>query len=148
MHQKCNPTLKLQQGILPKYNSWNNILQRCENKNNKAYKNYGGRGIKVCKRWHKFKNFLADMGLKPSPEHTLERIDNNGNYEPKNCKWATQKEQNRNMRRTIKINGLYLKDFANKNNLKYTTAWCRYHRAGDRGKRLSRPMSFSRLHIE
>lgn len=81
------------------YNSWAAMIQRCLNKNRKKYPNYGGRGIKVCDRWRlSFIDFLADMGRKPSPKHSLDRINNDGNYEPGNCKWSTNKEQSNNRR--------------------------------------------------
>lgn len=80
------------------YAIWNQMMQRCYNAKNQRYSSYGGRGIIVCERWHKFENFLEDMGERPSKEHSLERIDNNGNYELANCKWATKKEQCRNRR--------------------------------------------------
>lgn len=82
----------------PTYRSWNGARTRCNNKNNKDFKDYGGRGIKMCQRWDNFQNFLDDMGEKPKGL-TLDRIDNNGNYEPSNCRWATYSQQNKNQRK-------------------------------------------------
>lgn len=79
------------------YSCWYSIIQRCTNPNTTHYNCYGGRGISVCERWKKFENFLDDMGECPSGKQ-IDRINNDGNYEPGNCKWATRKEQCRNTR--------------------------------------------------
>ena len=79
------------------YSCWNQMLQRCYNPNHKSYKDYGGRGIKVYRKWWKFKNFYKDMGNKPK-NLTLERINTNGDYRPSNCRWATKQKQNQNRR--------------------------------------------------
>jgi hypothetical protein len=85
--------------ISPEYKSYFAMKNRCYNQNATQYKNWGGRGIKVCDRWlSSFENFLEDMGKKPSAKHSLDRINNNGNYEPNNCRWATNLEQNENKR--------------------------------------------------
>lgn len=82
------------------YGVWEAMKQRCTNKNDKAYKNYGGRGIKVCDRWLKFENFLKDMGEIPKGM-SLDRINNNDGYYKENCKFSTREEQNRNTRRNM-----------------------------------------------
>lgn len=86
----------------PEYRIWSAMKTRCTNPRQEGFPNYGGRGIKVCERWLSFENFLADMGHRPSPTHEIDRIDNNGNYEPDNCHWAT-KRQNRNNRRDSRL---------------------------------------------
>lgn len=82
---------------------WRQMLDRCRNENNRAYKNYGGRGIKVCQQWHEFENFLADMGHRPEG-YQIDRIDNEGDYEPGNCQWATAKQQQNNKRTSLNLN--------------------------------------------
>ena len=80
------------------YECWKSMKQRCSNPNKDGYKNYGGRGIKVCDRWlNSFENFYADMGPKPVG-HSIDRINNDGNYEPKNCKWSSNSDQAYNRR--------------------------------------------------
>lgn len=92
------------------YRTWVNIKQRCNNPEVEQFKNYGGRGIKVCDRWlESFDNFLTDMGMKPSGKYSLDRYpDTNGNYEPENCRWATDEQQSHNKRNNVRIeyNGL------------------------------------------
>ena len=115
------------------YNVWCLMKQRCLNPNNKSYPNYGGRGIQVCDRWLEFANFYEDMG-KPSDGMTLERIDNNGNYDPTNCKWATRKEQSNNQQHTrlIEFNGetYSVSEWARKLGLSQATLNSRLNRYG------------------
>lgn len=77
----------------PEYVVWNNMLQRCFNPRHPSYYAYGARGIAVCERWHSFENFFADVGVRPSPDLSIDRIDNDGDYEPNNVRWGTLEQQ-------------------------------------------------------
>jgi hypothetical protein len=83
------------------YRCWAHMIERCDKILHKSYKNYGGRGISVCAQWYSFEKFAEDMGERPTPKHSIDRIDNNGNYEPGNCKWSTKSEQNLNKRKML-----------------------------------------------
>jgi hypothetical protein len=87
----------------PEHNVWRSMIQRCKNPNAESYPDYGGRGIKVCDEWKDFEKFFSDMEARPSSKHTLDRINNDGNYEEGNCRWVTRYEQNNNTRRNRKI---------------------------------------------
>lgn len=92
--------MTLHQQYKAEFDVWRSARHRCTNPNAQAWSNYGGRGIGMCQRWlDSFEAFLADMGARPSACHSLDRINNDGNYEPGNCRWTTSKEQGRNTRR-------------------------------------------------
>lgn len=97
--------------------TWMNMMARCYKKHRHNYQHYGGRGIRVCRRWHKYENFLKDMGARPSTKHSIERIDNSKSYRMDNCKWATQAEQSRN-RRSNRL-------LTFKGETKTLTEWCK-----------------------
>lgn len=87
----------------PEYRIWNHLTQRCNNPSDKTFVHYGARGIRVCKRWGRFETFLADMGQRPSPKHSIDRINNDGDYTPSNCRWATRVQQQQNTSRNVYV---------------------------------------------
>lgn len=113
------------------YHCWEAMKDRCLNPKNPAYKNYGGRGIKICERWMSFENFLADIGEKPKGK-SLDRMDNNGNYELSNCRWATVEEQwnNKRTNHILVYNGIALTiaQWARRLQITQGTLYSRIHR--------------------
>lgn len=118
------------------YTSWQHMKRRCCNPTHNAYCRYGGRGIKICERWlNSFENFLEDMGERPSRRHSIDRINNDGDYCPENCRWATYKQQLRNTHRKVvlTVNGrtLCVAEWAEKTGLPYMTIYQRMLRGWD-----------------
>lgn len=126
------------------YRTWINMKSRCYTPTSTGYKDYGGRGIKVCERWlHSFGAFLEDMGPRPSPEHSIDRIDCDGDYEPSNCRWATRTEQARNFRanRIVEAFGrsMTLAEAAEQSGLPYNTVLYRLKRGWTLDQALTLP---------
>lgn len=115
---------------MTEYKSWQGMKDRCYKTSHQNYPNYGGRGITICDRWLKsFANFYEDMGNKPTSNHSIDRIDNDGDYEPNNCKWSTRREQASNRRSnilfTINSETKTLKQWCDQKGLKYKTVHAR-----------------------
>lgn len=129
------------------YKVWESMIKRCTKPTSDNFCRYGGRGIAVCKRWRKFENFFSDMGRRPSSQFSIERIDNNGNYSPDNCKWATKEEQYRNMRTNhfVDYGGekMIVADAAKLAGLKYGTVAARLSRGWSVERAFSK-LSFER----
>lgn len=135
--------------IHPLYYRWYGMIQRCEHKNNRAYRWYGGKGIKVCQRWHDFQKFLDDMESKFKPGLTIERRDSNKDYEPQNCYWATwstQRETMGNHSKILTLNGqsLSLLDWSSKLGIKPGTIHSRLNSGWSVQKTLSEPLDLIR----
>ena len=116
-------------GRSPEHTAWRNMHARCSNPDTGAYPWYGGRGIAVCARWHDFESFLADLGLRPSKIHTIERIDVNGNYEPCNVRWAPLREQGANKRNNRMLSAFgethHMQEWCRRKNISQRTLWNR-----------------------
>lgn len=114
--------------------AWRNLRGRCTKAYNSCFESYGARGIHVADRWLSFENFLVDMGEVPGPDYSIERIDNDGNYEPGNCRWATPKEQARNRRSTFWVEAFgrraSLAEHAEEYGVHYKLAWKRIRQYG------------------
>jgi hypothetical protein len=130
----------------PEWSIWRAMRRRCYEKNRKTYHRYGGRGITVCDRWlgeFGYENFIADMGKRPSPLHQIDRIDNDGNYEPENCRWVTSKQNNRNRKSNHRVdwNGLNLtvSEWAEKTGISKVTILDRLKRGWTIERALSTP---------
>lgn len=125
------------------YMTWCAMIQRCSNENNSQFKNYGGRGIKVCDRWENFNNFFEDMGNKKTGK-TLGRIDNDGDYCPENCQWETAKQQARNRRTSLVVQykgeEKTLAEWAETYGIKYKALWARVNDGWDFETALNKPL--------
>lgn len=113
----------------PEHSTWAGMHKRCSNPKTNGFKNYGGKGIKVCERWQDFQKFLADMGPKPSREHTLDRVDRDGDYTPENCRWASHQVQQNNRSTNVVIEhqgqSMTVAEWARQTGLEYSTLWRR-----------------------
>ncbi len=137
----------------PEYQAWKHIKERCYDKTDRMYPNYGGRGISMCDRWlgeNGVVNFINDVGKRPSKKYSIDRIDVNKNYEPDNCKWSTRKEQNNNKTNTIYIEykgvKLNLAQWAEKTGMRYSLLSDRYHRNWDTERIFNQPKRKSIKH--
>lgn len=127
------------------YTAWENMTERCRSPKHPRWPRYGGRGITVCDRWRAFANFLDDLGPRPSPAHSLERIDNDGRYEPGNVQWATRQQQaaNKSSNRIVTIDGVanHLREWAKLFGVPETTARARLNRGWPPARAFSRDVA-------
>lgn len=139
-HKEINKKVQTIHGMTRSslHNRWKAIKQRCLNENSKSYKNYGGRGIKVCHEWLEFENFYKwsiENGYDKKLQ--LDRIDNNKGYSPDNCRWAKPIINNHNRRITAVIDGMPLRDFSIKHDIKYSLVHSRYYLLKKKGKEIN-----------
>lgn len=131
----------------PERRCWNAMMQRCYNEKHPKFHRYGKRGIAVCDRWHIFANFFDDMGFRPSISHSIDRINNDGQYSPDNCKWSTMKEQSRNKEQTVMLtfNGetLCITDWAKRIGMRKNTLIHRISRGWSVERALTEPSTRS-----
>lgn len=125
------------------YSRWINMRRRCENPDNENFENYGGRGIKVCARWQKFENFYVDMGDLPFEDAQIDRENNDGDYEPTNCRWSTPSENsnNRSNNVLVEIDGRTqtLMEWSSESGVPYATIWARLNRNWSAKKAVFQP---------
>ncbi len=132
----------------PEYKAWNNLKTRCYNPNTNNWHRYGGRGIIVCEKWLNFEGFLEDMGRKPSPLHSIDRIDNNGDYCKENCKWSTKEEQVRNRGTNVyleyKGNKMIIKDIAKEVGLNFQLIQIRMKKGMSLDEAIHKPYKYTK----
>ncbi len=128
----------------PEYGVWSHMKRRCEDPSDSSYERYGGRGIRVCERWSSFELFIEDMRQRPTPRHSIERLHNDGNYEPDNCVWGTKKEQARNRRsnRIITVSGdsQCMAVWADRTGISIGTLWNRLSHGWSHERTVSTPV--------
>ena len=131
-------------GAASEYKTWSSMLNRCENPNAQEFDRYGARGIAVCDRWHDLECFLQDMGRRPSSKHSIDRINNNGDYEPGNCRWATRQTQQNNLRsnRIVSFGGksLTVAQWARDVGCSWSVIFCRLERGWTVERALTQPV--------
>lgn len=139
---RCFGASKQSSPLFKTYTSWRTMKQRCYNPNKSTYSRYGARGITVCNRWLGvlgFKHFLEDMGVRP-PYMSLDRINNDGNYSPENCRWATNSIQKLSKHNVILYEGITLSDYCKLNGINYTGVWQRINKGWSVNKAVETPL--------
>jgi hypothetical protein len=128
----------------PIFNVWSMMMKRCYNKKDKRYSRYGGRGILVCKRWHNVNNFIADMHPSYEEGKSIDRKNNDKGYSPENCRWASQKQQNRNYSRNVILEydgkSMCIKEWSEETGINYGTLWDRLKQGWSTERALTIPV--------